>query len=152
MELAHTILLDRWKTAGERVPKAPDGAAKASELEKKYDVSLPNDFRLYVTDCAPAEDIWDETDLTWWMPSRIKNIPDEYEHAITNPQIADRAHTYLFFADYCVWFWAWAICCDDGPDRGKVALVTGRDDRVIAASFTEFVKAYVADPMSVSPS
>lgn len=63
--------------------------------------------------------------------------------------IAAEAHSYLFFADYSIWCWAWAICCGDGPNRGKVALVGGAPDRIVADSFSDFVERYLRDPASV---
>ena len=62
----------------------------------------------------------------------------------------EKAGKYLFFADDMAWCWAWAICCDGGEDHGKVALIGGAPDHVVARSFSEFVEAYVGDPLSVS--
>jgi hypothetical protein len=76
----------------------------------------------------------------------VKNIPDEYEHEVDNPQIADEAASYLFFADYMIWCWAWAVCCSEGPNRGKVALIGGSPDRFVANSFSEFIDEYLVDP------
>ena len=49
-----------------------------------------------------------------------------------------------------IWSWAWAICCEEGGDRGKVALIGGAPDRIVVSSFTEFVKAYIEDSPAVS--
>ncbi|MBQ1497868.1 MAG: hypothetical protein IIZ38_06105 [Sphingomonas sp.] len=58
------------------------------------------------------------------------------------------AERCLFFADYMAWCWAWIICCEEGEDHGRVAVI-GAGDRRVADSFTDFVKAHVADSMSV---
>ena len=79
---------------------------------------------------------------SWWTPARIKNIPDEYEHKISAPDIAAEAKTALFFLDHLMWCWAWAICCGDGPNRGRVFLI-GNEDRFVADSFGEFVQRYI---------
>ncbi|MEN2710751.1 hypothetical protein [Sphingomonas sp. VL_57B] len=44
--------------------------------------------------------------------------------------------------------WAWILCCEEGEDYGRVAVI-GAGDRRVADSFTGFVKADVADAMSV---
>lgn len=110
---------------------------------------MPEDFRKYLLRCAPEEIFWDAEDTIWWPPDRVKNIPDEYEYPTGNPLISQKkAPTYLFFADFMIWCCAWAICCEEGPDRGKVAVIGGHPDHFVADSFTEFVIAYVADPHS----
>ena len=58
------------------------------------------------------------------------------------------AERCLFFADYMAWCWAWIICCEEGEDHGRVAVI-GAGDRRVADSFTDFVKAHIADSMSV---
>lgn len=47
-----------------------------------------------------------------------------------------------------IWCWAWIICCEEGEDYGRIAVIAA-GERWVADSFTDFVKAYVADPMSV---
>jgi hypothetical protein len=105
--------------------------------------------RSYVERGAPAEEIWDANDVIWWSPGRIRSLPEEYDHPVTDPDIAAEPATYLFFADYMIWCWAWAICCSDGPNRGRVALIGGTPDRFVADSFTGFVSKYLEDPQSV---
>jgi len=136
MESAAAILSDRWLWDVE-------------QLERRYGLTLPDDFRAYLVGAAPAEEYWDDGDAIWWPVHRIRNIPDEYQHPIRHPVIARDARTYLFFADFMIWCWAWAICCGDGGDRGKVAVINGNSDRFVADSFSQFVERYVKDPESV---
>ena len=150
VEMAHKVLSDWWRLTGDAPTLANVGEATAEDIERRYGISLPEDFRLYLLHAAPREDFWDDGDASWWSPGRLKNIPDEYEYSIDDPRIAAKAQRYLFFADYMIWCWAWAICCEEGEDRGKVALIGGAPDRIVASSFTEFLKAYIADPLSVS--
>ena len=110
---------------------------------------LPEDFRAYLLESAPREDFWDDGDAIWWNPERINNIPDEYDSEVSDPAIAASAVNCLFFADYMIWCRAWAICCSEGEDRGKVAVVGGSSDRWVADSFTGFIESYVRDPLSV---
>ncbi|WP_173202848.1 SMI1/KNR4 family protein [Sphingopyxis sp. BSNA05] len=110
----------RWSASDQR---QYSGAHKTSVklLENKYSITLPKDFREYLLKTVPASgtDLMDDDYFDWWPIDRIKNIPDEYEHSIGNPEIANSGSKYLFFADYLIWCWAWAICCDDGPNYGK---------------------------------
>jgi hypothetical protein len=55
---------------------------------------------------------------TWWSLDRIKNIVDEYPDKINDETIGRDAAKYLFFADYSIWCWAWAITCGDDENRG----------------------------------
>lgn len=87
--------------------------------------------------------------VDWWPIDRIKNIPDEYEHDIGNPEIANSASKYLIFADYLIWCWAWAICCDSGPHYGKIAVIGG-NGKFVADSFEEFVEIFLQDVDALS--
>ena len=95
------------------------------------------------------EETWDSNNTTWWHFERIRNITEEYEHKVSNPEIANHQSQYLFFADYAIWCWAWAISCTNDGNRGKVALIGGLPDRFVAGSFSEFVERYIGDFRSV---
>ncbi len=120
------------------------------ELERRYAVSLPEDFRVYLLTSSPVEESLDNENTSWWHFDRIRNIPDEYEHEVSHPRIAVGGSQYLFFADYAIWCWAWAISCTNDEDRGKVAIIGGMPDRFVADSFSEFVEKYLSDIRSVS--
>ena len=123
-----------------------------SRLEERYGVVLPQDFRAYLAEVAPAADYWDREDVIWWEPRRIQNVDDEYEHRIKNEMVAEKSSKYLFFGDFMIWSWAWAICCEEGKDHGKVVCIGGlTTDRIVADSFSEFLAKYVDDPFSVGP-
>jgi len=113
-------------------------------LEQRYDLILPPDFRDYLLFAAPrADEGMDEEYVDWWPASRIKNIPDEYEHPVAE-WLRPSASGYLFFADLLVWCWAWAICCR-GSEYGKVVVIGVERERFVADSFAAFVDLYLAD-------
>jgi hypothetical protein len=119
------------------------------ELENCYSLSLPDDFRDYLRLSSPVGEAWDEHFCMWWDFKRIKNIPDEYSHELA-PAIAGQAHKYLFFADYSFWCWAWAISCADDETRGSVARIgDSRYDKIVASSFSDFVRKYINGWQSV---
>jgi SMI1 / KNR4 family (SUKH-1) len=133
-----------WIDTGVGVDTVALGEPQLEGLERKYGVRLPEDFRDYLRcSCPVDESVYD--DLTcWWPLDRIKNIVDEYPHKVTDETIARDAAKYLFFADYSIWCWAWAIACGDDENRGRVAAISGRD-RFVADSFAEFVDLFVQD-------
>ena len=137
--------------AGQGGLRAPAAVAREAveSFESRYAIRIPEDFRLYLLEVAPAEDLWDDAHTIWWPPSRVRNIPDEYEHPIENAAIAAEADAYLFFADYMIWCWAWAVCCSDGPNRGKVACIADPEG-FVADSFTQFVERYLRDPEAMA--
>jgi hypothetical protein len=145
------LQLQRWWTgtgasiATEAVPEQ-----RIADLEVRYNLALPDDFRQYLRLSSPVGEVMDDRMGTWWEFNRIKNIADEYPHEL-DPTIAAHASKYLFFADHCLWCWAWAISCAHDESRGKVVLIGGRGyDKVVASSFSDFVQKYVSDWASVS--
>lgn len=149
MEPAHQVLRSWWQGKGELPAPARPGEAAIDRLERRHGVRLPEDFRAYLLEAAPRKVFWDDGHGVWWAPCEIKNLREEYRGPIANPRIAAKAAACLFFADYMQWCWAWAICCAEGEDWGKVAVIGDPPERFVADSFTSFVNAYVEDPMSV---
>jgi len=94
----------------------------------------------------------DDLGTQWWSLKEIKPVsiecPDGSPGRAT-PAIESERDTYLVFSDYLLWCYAWAICCSDGPNRGKVALIGGSPDGFVAPSFGEFVKLELADAQSI---
>lgn len=147
-----------WKKLQLRWSNSPDGRqyggahrTSVENLEKRYSISIPLDFREYLLTAVPGSGtgLMDDDYVDWWPIERIKNIPDEYEHEINNPEIAASASKCLFFADYLVWCWAWAICCDSGPHYRKVVVIGG-NERFVADSFDAFVDMALTDVDALS--
>jgi hypothetical protein len=135
-----------WIAGDEPPPRPPDAADRVERIEARYGIRIPEDFRRYLLEvCTVAERMDGET-TTWCGLDGVCSIPDDYDGEITDPAVAAEANAYLFFADYLIWCWAWAVCCSDGPNRGKVALIGGMPDGFVAGSFTEFVERYLRDP------
>ena len=150
---AHLKLQRWWKESSKGV-FTTTSPMQIRELERRYTVSLPEDFKAYLSASSPVDELWDGESTAWWHFDRIRNIPDEYEHEISNPQIGISQSQYLFFADYSIWCWAWAVSCTNDGNRGKVAIIGGvpiggASDRFVADSFSEFVQKYLSDIRSV---
>lgn len=138
-----------WSATAAGVETKATPEATVAELEGRYEIALPTDFREYLSYSAPATENWDAEDGNWWPIERIKNIPDEYEHPVSD-SVARNASKHLIFLDYSIWCWAWAISCADDESYGKVALIGGRPDGYVADSFGDFVSRYTTDWSAVS--
>ena len=147
---AHERLLNWWAATGRYIPAHGTTDAAICALEKRYSLTVPEDLRRYLVNACPADALlWDDEDTIWWPVTRIRNIPEEYEHEIADERIAAKAGQYLFFADYSIWCWAWAIACTEDEDRGRVVIIGGNPDRFVADSFSDFVDRYTRDSLAV---
>lgn len=146
---AHVRLSEWWLQTGNEVPAgpAPDGTIDA--LCRRYDLSLPVDFRAYLSFSSPKWENWDDNMGNWWPVERIRNAPDEYSHRL-DPPLPNEGRKCLFFLDYCIWCWAWAISCEEGASFGNVFLIGGPGASAVANSFTEFVDLYITNWNTIS--
>lgn len=145
----HLTLQTWWSKTAAGIETRATPEATILQLEARYGIALPADFRQYLNRGVPTAENWDAEDGNWWPTERIKNIPDEYEHSVDDP-LAQNAAKHLIFLDYSIWCWAWAISCADDETYGKVAVIGGLPDGYVADSFAEFVERYTTDWMSVS--
>lgn len=127
----------------------PRAAEKAARLEARLDLALPDDFRAYLIGAAPESPTDDQHDICWWPIDAVKPVPEEASGRADEPAMAralgGEPEKYLFFADYMGWAYAWAICCSDGPQRGKVVLICTGVEGVVADSFSEFAARAVTN-------
>jgi hypothetical protein len=150
-ELAEPMnALAKWLRAQGDIWTRTHAGASVDSLESRYGIRIPEDFRRYLIDLAPRLEFTDDEATAWWPLGRIRSLPEEYEHGSNNAAIAAEAGTYLFFADYLIWSGAWAVCCSEGPNRGRVAFIGGQPDGFVADSFTEFVALYLRDPAGIA--
>ncbi|MGE0667412.1 MAG: SMI1/KNR4 family protein [Sphingomonadales bacterium] len=147
---AFQILMNWWEStnAGIRIRGAT--TAEIAGLEHRYDILLPDSFRAYLAHAATADDPSYDNELTnWWPISRIRNLTEEYENPV-RPEIAVYRDRLIFFADYSIWCWAWAINCYPGKDYGKVACIGGPGG-FVADTFDDFIERYIReDPTLVA--
>lgn len=138
----YRALADRWGgEAGQRYSHELV-AREVAELERRYRVKLPPDFRAYLLHAAPVEELFDDHLTAWWPIGRINTVSQvwgEWPEGDRKSPVARETGSWLVFADGMIMAWAWAICCSDGPDRGRVALLSGPDTSVVADEFREFV-------------
>lgn len=119
-----------------------EAASIIERLQQHCSIALPDDFQRYLVERAPAEDWWDDHGIIWWGLESVKGLADECPDPPLpeqiNTEIEKEASTYVVFADFLCWCYAYAICCSDGPNRGRVALIGGLPDFFVANSFSEF--------------
>ena len=129
-------------------PLSDRGSEVVESLKGRYQLQLPPDFEEYIRQHAPAEDSSDPRHFIWWAPQNIKSLTEECGSTTSsdqvNREIECEADQYLVFADFLAWCYAYAICCSQGPNKGKIALIGGRPDGFVASSFSHFV-ALAAD-------
>ena len=146
-------LRKHWDDTNAGIDTISHDESEVAALEARYGIRLPDDFREYLLLGCPREEWseWDRALVIWWGLHRILNILDEYDRwpAIKNPDVLASAAKYLFFADYSIWCWAWAIDCIETANRGRIAVI-GSSDCFVAGSFAEFVTRYCLDPIGVS--
>ena len=146
---AHIKLREWWARTGADVTTWPAPDAAIVPITQRYDLTLPEDFHRYLAMGSPVAENWDDQMGNWWPVGRIKNMPDEYKHALPS-FIPNHGRKFLFFLDYCIWCWAWAISCEEGPTFGKVVLINGTNAAFVADTFSEFVDRYITDWASVN--
>jgi len=122
-------------------------------LELRYKIRLPEDFKAYIIEAAPVSEWVDDGGICYWEPSRISSLKDERagwaEWTPNGSRIDAEGMKYLVFADFMAWCgYGYAICCSDGPDQGRVAMVStdsGTGDRLVASSFCSFLRLAAED-------
>jgi len=148
----YQALAAAWKAADPNTYEQDEDSPEIAALERRYSIRLPEDFRSYLLHAVPKTKFIDDIGTQWWSLAEIKSIPDECPDGPPgqiNEEIESEKHTYLIFSDYLIWCYAWAICCSDGPHRGKVALIGGSPDAFVADSFREFVRLELSDAQEI---
>ncbi len=128
--------------------KPSECGAQLEALEARYDVRLPDDFRAYLTATMPKGNPWDSEGTNWWPLEDLKSVREECADWEDGSGL-DGDEKAIVFADFLMWCFAWAIDCSDGPDRGRVIIVTGSSNRQVAGSFDDFLRRYINDSGSV---
>jgi len=142
-DAAHEMLRNWWRDHEGPTGKAVSPTAVAT-LGARYGMTFPDDFRAYLLHAAPAEETFDEEFTTWWPFERLRSLAEECTDREPIPALREREGQCLVFIDHFVWAWAWAICCTDDENHGKVILLSDKD-RFVADNFTDFVHRYTSD-------
>src|SRR5215472_15928839 len=85
-----------WRGTKAKVGIVELNHESVASLEQRYSIQLPDDFRDYLLHSCPKDDFGYDKETTWWPRDRLKNIPDEYEHKVTDATIAKNAAKYVF--------------------------------------------------------
>ncbi len=147
--LPHQRLLSHWAALSySRI--VTHGEREVASLEAHYGLLLPTDFRTYLHQaCSTLDDGGQMDDCNaWWGLERIRSVVEECDDQSPMTLATDPRKT-LIFADHLMWCWAWAMCCDGGPNQGRVMVIG--PDRWVADSFAEFIDRYVTDQQSLYP-
>lgn len=118
------------------------GIETALELQGRYGLTLPSEFEEYVETSLPSSIWWGPYGFQFWNCNSLTNLLEEQDATPARYRrslIWDEAEHYVVFADYLDRCYDYAICCSDGPNRGKVALVGHCPNRLVASSLSEFI-------------
>lgn len=135
---------------GRLQPPSGDALQEVAELETRYAIALPSDFRDYLLEGSSVSGWNDPFGLGWYSIHHLKRLTDFGDLAPPETpaqvEISREANSYLVFADYLDWCgYGYAICCSGGTNRGRVAMVCPDPYRFIATSFSNFVALAAAD-------
>jgi hypothetical protein len=90
----------------------------------------------------------DRNGYSFWPLTRLEHLAITCaDNGIAIPQVPD-VNEWIVFADYLQWSWGFAISCARMDDS---VLQVGTDRGIIAKSFREFVKYYLADSQEIYP-
>lgn len=60
---ALSTLMTWWKVSNGKIPEPSLNVAEVEDIERRYDVTLPEDFRTYLLTTAPAELCWCDNEM-----------------------------------------------------------------------------------------
>lgn len=151
-ERLFNALAQFWASSDPKSYSPGNAEVQIKALEDRYSIHLPQDFRSYLLNAAPRTRYMDDIGTQWWAAGEIQSVADECPDGTpgkVNDEIEREKHAYLIFSDYLIWCYAWAICCSDGPNRGKIALIGGVPDAFVADSFRQFLFLELTDDLSI---
>ncbi|MEO6908000.1 MAG: SMI1/KNR4 family protein [Abditibacteriaceae bacterium] len=121
-----------------------NGASESQlkELESKYQIILPDDFKEYLLSINWSRDYdWDGETISFWTINRIN------EEAL-NYRRSEKEH-YLVFADYLISSHEYAIKLESQATATSPVFFVYYDCVQAAPSFTEFLEGYMANDMDM---
>lgn len=128
-------------------PRA-DAPQLVAELESRYRVRLPEEFRSYLIEASGVNEWTDHVGIGWYPIDGIRSLAEFASEELPglNPEVQEEADHYLVFADFLDWCgYGYAICCSEGARRGYVAIVYPSPGRFICRTFTTFLLLVAAD-------
>lgn len=140
---------ERWTQAGVLAESVAD-AAQLATFEQRYGVVLPPALRYYFTTvngtAIGACGMEDGDNLMgFWHLDQVHTFAEE-DATGTHPD----AGTTFVFADHSIWVFAFGIQLSADPNAlAPIVTDCAPAFHVVAASFTEFLEAYLRDDAEV---
>jgi SMI1 / KNR4 family (SUKH-1) len=135
--------LASWSAASAEARRGAS-AAEVSELEKRYDVRLPEEFRAYFERANGMRegDMDDERLIHFYGLDRLSPVAG-------NEAGRGEGGRYFVFADFMIGSHEYAIALS-GRDYGRIAIVDDTEPpRIVADSFVDFVDKYLHSPAAL---
>jgi hypothetical protein len=138
-----------WSTRDPRHFHLRDGAtdAEIAAFERTHLVRLPEDLTGYLAAVDGMEpDETDEEVTSFWGLDRIRPAVEVYPRDVACRSLSD-ARRYFVLCDVLIDSFWYAIRLGPRPGEPNPVVQWGCEvNRPVAASFTEFAEAYLADP------
>ena len=134
----------RWAAQGIAYDR-PASDADVAAFEARYGVVLPPDLRAYFTTlngtAVGAYGMQDEHLLGFWHLDEVRTFAEEL--AGNGPSPPEAARTFVI-ADHSIWVYGFGIrLAGDSATATPVVVDIGSPYHQVAASFTEFLEAYL---------
>jgi hypothetical protein len=126
-------------------------------FESRYLVRLPPDLRRYFATVDGMDEGETDPDMFSFLPLKaVKSIPEELAHFCGIPDYREIMRSlpdpqrWFVIVDYLIASSVYAIRLSAIPEDTPVLWIgSGKDQRVVAPSFSAFVEAYLANPLGL---
>jgi hypothetical protein len=142
-----TSLVAHWRHLGLSIAQG-NPEEKLSEFESRFRISLPLDFRGYLSTVDGMAQLGgqdcDKNGFSFWPLRRIEPMARVCaDNSLEVPEVRS-PERYFVLADYLQWCWGYAICLGESAiESGTVIHVGTIRPKNVATSFTEFVDLYL---------
>jgi hypothetical protein len=138
----YEMLRAKWLEAGIAVKDAVAPAA-LDRFEKKHRVSLPSEFRDFLLTVNGMQDGQVDEDLISFLS--LEAIDQE-----ANCKEISANEVELVIAEYCIYSHTYVMRISRSGDRSPVLVTDGEHEKLIAASFKDFLSQYLANPAKMA--
>lgn len=128
-------------------------------FEFQYQVEMPSDLRVYFMTIDGMESGTFDPDMFSFISlNSVKSIPEELAHFGGIPDYREIVRTlpdpnrWFVIVDYMICSAVYAIrLSTDTQDTPVLCIGDGTHHRVVAASFSDFIERYLANPFALLP-
>ena len=132
-------------------------SSRVSAFEKRNGISLPEDLRSYFLDLNGTEGDYAHGIIRFWSLDECVTVANEIQSAGSRAALIQSAYdqpsaemnNYFIFADHLHESQLYAIRLRPETEPNSVVVLDGSQPAEVAASFSDFVRRYLATPESL---